>query len=162
MENFQEKCAELEQTKGKLETLQQEYETKKKECLNLETTAAKFETQVSKLEREKGELICEVENRDNGLAKQHENVMKLQKQVKEIKEKLENSEVQVDELRPANQKLVEENRALFKQVRNYLLLEDKRLLFAIQLRLSCNSEVRNQSEIILLSIDSHILTFILL
>ncbi len=78
---------------------------------------------MNKLEREKNELISELENRNNSLAKQGDNVLKLQKQVKEVKEKLENSEMQVDELRQTNQKQSEENRSLFKQVGfNYVLL----------------------------------------
>ena len=89
----------------------------------METTAARLESQVNKVEREKNELISELENRNNSLAKQGDNVLKLQKQVKEVKEKLENSEMQVDELRQTNQKQSEENRSLFKQVGfNYILL----------------------------------------
>ena len=95
---------------------------KKKEFLDLQATAAKSESQVNKLEREKGELISELENRNNSLAKQSENVAKLQKQVKEMKEKLENTEIQVDELRQINQKQSDENRALFKQVGLYEVL----------------------------------------
>ena len=82
----------------------------------METTAARLESQVNKVEREKNELMSELENRNNSLAKQGDNVLKLQKQVKEVKEKLENSEMQVDELRQTNQKQSEENRSLFKQV----------------------------------------------
>ena len=82
----------------------------------METTVARLQSQVNKLEREKNELISELENRNNSLAKQGDNVLKLQKQVKEVKEKLENSEIQVDELRQTNQKQSEENRSLFKQV----------------------------------------------
>lgn len=71
---------------------------------------------MSKLEREKGELNAELESRNNGMAKQSENLVKLQKQVKEMKEKLESSKVQVDELRAVNQRQIEDNRSLFKQV----------------------------------------------
>ena len=88
----------------------------------MEATAAKFENQVNKLEREKQELTCEVENRNNNLAKQGEIVARLQRQVKEIKEKLENSEMQVDELRQISQRQTEENRALLKQVRSEVIL----------------------------------------
>ena len=88
----------------------------------MEVTAAKFENQVNKLEREKQELTCEVENRNNNLAKQGEIVARLQRQVKEIKEKLENSEMQVDELRQISQRQTEENRALLKQVRSEVIL----------------------------------------
>jgi predicted nucleic acid-binding Zn-ribbon protein len=95
---------------------------KKKEFLDLQATAAKCESQVNKLEREKGELISELENRNNSLVKQSENVAKLQKQVKEMKEKLENTEIQVDELHQINQKQSDENRTLFKQVGLYEVL----------------------------------------
>ena len=88
----------------------------------MEATAAKFENQVNKLEREKQELTCEVENRNNNLAKQGEIVARLQRQVREIKEKLENSEMQVDELRQISQRQTEENRALLKQVRSEVIL----------------------------------------
>ena len=88
----------------------------------MEATATKFENQVNKLEREKQELTCEVENRNNNLAKQGEIVARLQRQVKEIKEKLENSEMQVDELRQISQRQTEENRTLLKQVRSEVIL----------------------------------------
>lgn len=84
--------------------------------MDVEAAAGKFESQVNRLEREKQELNCEVENRSNGLAKQGETVARLQKQVKETKEKLENSEMQVDALRQTSQRQTEENRALLKQV----------------------------------------------
>lgn len=71
---------------------------------------------MSKLEREKDEFSAELKNRSDSLTKQVENVGKLQKQVKELREKLENSEVQVDELRLINHRQSEENKALFKQV----------------------------------------------
>ena len=88
----------------------------------MEATAAKFENQVNKLEREKQELTCEVENHNNNLAKQGEIVARLQRQVKENKEKLENSEMQVDELRQISQRQTEEKRALLKQVRSEVIL----------------------------------------
>lgn len=67
-------------------------------------------------------MNSELENRSNSLGKQGDIVVKLQKQVKDIKEKLENSEMKVDELVEANQRQSEENRALFKQVSSLFIL----------------------------------------
>ena len=115
-ENYHEKCREFESAKAKLEGLQQDYDGKKKEILDAESTIGRLESRINKLEREKSELASEVDSRGSNMAKQSEGFAKQQKQLKDVKEILVNSQQQIDELQEQSKRQSEENRALFKQL----------------------------------------------
>ena len=116
VENYEEKCRELETVRAKFEGLQQDYDGKKKEVTNAISAVGRLKNRVSKLEREKVELAAEVENRGNNMTKQSGAFTKLQKQLKETKESLANSQQQVDELLEQGKTRSDDNRALFKQL----------------------------------------------